>query len=67
VNNEWPLLSCNKIHQAPGYLWATGFDLCHPMVIGFDLGGPWAMGFDKAMNPLSCLWATKLISAILQR
>jgi hypothetical protein len=23
--------------------------------------------FDKAMNPLSCLWATRLISAILQR
>ncbi len=49
VNNEWPLLSCNKIHQPPGCLWATGF----------DLGGPWATGFDKAMNPLSCLWVTR--------
>ncbi len=48
VNNEWPLLSCNKIHQPPGCLWATGFDLCHLKVTGFD----------EAMKPLSCLWAT---------
>lgn len=27
----------------------------------------WLTGFDKGMNPLSCLWATRLISAILQR